>query len=54
MRGEDWGDTPLGDTGVVLVLAALVVGVVLIATSSAVGELIEGQAPWVATSRAEG
>ena len=52
--GEDWGDTPLGGAGVVLALAALVVGVVLIATSSAVGELIEGQAPWVATSRAEG
>jgi uncharacterized membrane protein len=42
--GEDWGDTPLGGGAVLLALSAVVAGVVLIARSRAVDQLISPHA----------
>jgi hypothetical protein len=43
--GESWADTPLGGVAVLLALLAVLAGVVLIASSRAVGSLIERHAP---------
>jgi drug/metabolite transporter (DMT)-like permease len=42
--GEDWGHTPLGGGAVAISLAGVIAGVVLIASSRAVGSLIERHA----------